>query len=84
MGVELVADKAKRTPFDLGLRIPVRIMKMTQASGLICRGLPGGNTIAFSPPLVISREEVDIVVERFGGTLDQAMDEFRKDAIWRG
>jgi L-2,4-diaminobutyrate transaminase len=84
MGVELVANKAKRTPFDLGHRIPPRIMKMTQAEGLICRGLPGGNTIAFSPPLVISRDEVDIIVERFGKTLDQAMDEFRRDGIWRG
>ncbi len=84
MGVELVADKPSKRGFDLAHKVPQRMMKLALAEGLICRGLPGGNTIAFSPPLVIEEDEVDVLVDRFGKTLDRAVDEFRKEGIWTG
>jgi L-2,4-diaminobutyrate transaminase len=84
MGVELVADKASKRPFDLAQRVPARVMQIGLADGLIIRGLPQGNTMALSPPLVIKEDEVDVIVERFKRALDQAMDQFRAEGIWSG
>ena len=84
MGVELVADKASKRPFDLAQRVGPRVMQLCLADGLITRGLPQGNTMAFSPPLVIKEDEVDVIVERFKRALDRAMDQFRAEGIWTG
>jgi L-2,4-diaminobutyrate transaminase len=84
MGVELVADKARKTPLAPAHRVPLRVMKAALAEGLILRGLPGGNTIAFSPPLVISEGEVEQVVERFAKVLNGIAEAFRSEGIWRG
>ncbi|MGH6912335.1 MAG: aminotransferase class III-fold pyridoxal phosphate-dependent enzyme, partial [Geminicoccales bacterium] len=84
LGVELVAEKVGKEPFDLALKVPARVVKLALAEGLICRGLPGGNTVAFSPPLVITEDEVETVALRFGKALAKAMDELRAEGIWRG
>jgi len=84
MGVELVADKAQKTPFPLPQRVPVQVMRLAQGEGLITRGLPGGNTMAFSPPLVISEDEVEQIVSRFDATLAKAMDALRREGLWQG
>ncbi|MFN8371792.1 MAG: aspartate aminotransferase family protein [Anaerolineae bacterium] len=65
-GVEIVADKGTRQP-DAALAN--RIMKLALDRGLRSR-VVGGNTLAFSPPLSISEEEVDEIVKRLGSALD--------------
>jgi L-2,4-diaminobutyrate transaminase len=72
-GVELVADKATRRRFDpaLGARVAQRCME----DGLIVRPLPGGHVIALSPPLCITRAQVDQVVDGLARGLDQVRDE---------
>jgi L-2,4-diaminobutyrate transaminase len=82
LGVELVADKADRMPFPLDRRVPARMMKLCLEEGLILRGLPGGNTLAFSPPLIIREAEVDQIVARFGRALAKAEAAFRADGTW--
>jgi putrescine---pyruvate transaminase len=41
------------------------------ARGVIGRALPYANTVAYSPPLIISDEEVDELVEATGAVLDE-------------
>jgi L-2,4-diaminobutyrate transaminase len=84
MGVELVADRARKTPFDLKHRVAARVMKLCLEEGLILRGLPGGNTMALSPPLVVSEDEIEQITQRFGRSLDKAGQAFKSDGIWRG
>lgn len=64
-GVEIVADKDSKTP-DAALA--GKIAKMAQDRGLRTRTL--GSTLAFSPPLVISEEEIDEIVSILGGVMD--------------
>ncbi|MCA9908066.1 MAG: aspartate aminotransferase family protein, partial [Anaerolineae bacterium] len=64
-GVEIVTDKDSRTP-DAALA--GKIAKMAQDRGLRTRTL--GSTLAFSPPLVISEEEIDEIVSILGGVMD--------------
>jgi len=64
-GVEIVADKATKTPDPA---LAMRIFKAAQAHSL--RSRPLGATLAFAPPLVISEEEVDEIVKRLGAAMD--------------
>jgi L-2,4-diaminobutyrate transaminase len=60
--VELAADPVTRTPFPEEERIGARVAAEALERGLIVRALPHGDIIGFSPPLVISREDVDAAV----------------------
>lgn len=64
-GVEIVKDKATREP-DLAKAL--EIYNLCLARGLRTRNV--GNTLAFSPPLSITAEEVDLIVEILGGVID--------------
>ncbi len=70
-GVELVADKARRTPFTPALAVAPKVVALCQKHGLIVR--PLGNTIAVSPPLVITAEEIDMLIARLSAALDEAV-----------
>ncbi|MFN3448142.1 MAG: aspartate aminotransferase family protein, partial [Roseococcus sp.] len=78
--VELVADKAERRNFDPALKIGPRLVKHGEAQGLILRSLPN-DSIAFSPPLVITEAEIEEMLERFGRALDALAVELRREAI---
>jgi 4-aminobutyrate--pyruvate transaminase len=67
--LEMVADKAARTPFDPALKVGPRIASAAREHGLITRAM--GDTMGFSPPLVISEAEVVEMFTRFGRALDE-------------
>ncbi|MCC6615493.1 MAG: aspartate aminotransferase family protein [Anaerolineae bacterium] len=64
-GVELVTDKDSKTPDPA---LAGKIAKMAQDRGLRTRTL--GSTLAFSPPLIISEEEIDEIVSILGSVMD--------------
>ena len=70
VGVELVADKKTKASLPPKARAAPRVMRACLERGLVLRGLPGGTTLAFSPPLCISTAEIEDVVQRFRGALD--------------
>ena len=55
--IELVRDRARKTPFDAEQAIGRRLSDQLAQLGLLCR--PLGNAIALSPPLVVRDAEVD-------------------------
>jgi len=59
LGIEMVSDKAKRTLMTRSSDIPARVAKAAYKAGLMVR-ISGPNLI-LSPPLVITREEVDFM-----------------------
>jgi len=69
-GVELMADKAARTPFPPGLGVGLRVQGGCEAAGLIVRAI--GDRIAFTPPLIIDEGEIGEMCRRFGQGLDAA------------
>ena len=66
--VELVRDKDTKTPFDPVHGVGAYLGKRALEYGLIVRTI--GETIAFSPPLIVTDEEIDLILERFGRALD--------------
>jgi len=66
--VELVRDKNTREPFDPKHAVGAACVKLAQKNGLLMRAL--GDTLAFSPPLIITEPEIDDFLARLGKTLD--------------
>ena len=68
-GMELMADKATRTPFEAGTA-GAAADKFGRQNGLILRVI--GDRLAFAPPLIITEDEVDHMLAMLSKTLDQA------------
>ncbi len=62
-GVQLVADKSSRTLPDAAAKIPMNVTKLMLEKGVIIRPLATVATLAISPPLTISKEEIDRLVQ---------------------
>ncbi len=61
--IELAANPALRTPFDPARGVANYFVSRAQQHGLIVRALVG-DVVAFSPPLIISEAEIDLLLER--------------------
>ena len=66
--VELVEDKATRAPAN---DMAKRVTQLCQDNGLIVRNV-AGCALALCPPLVISRAQVDELVDKLARSIDQA------------
>jgi 4-aminobutyrate--pyruvate transaminase len=78
--VELVADKASATNFDPKLKIGARLVKLCEANGVIGRALPN-DSLAFSPPLIITAEEIGEMLDGVGRALDELTVQLRREQI---
>lgn len=77
--VEFVKSKDPLVAFDPSERIGIRIARRSMELGVITRALPAADTIAFSPPFVVTESELDVMVE----TTRRAADEIASE-IGRG
>jgi L-2,4-diaminobutyrate transaminase len=73
LGIELVQDKVARAPFPREKLVGRRLLRKLFARGLISRAL--GDTLVFAPPLVLKRSELDEIVTKFKGGLDDLLRE---------
>ncbi len=71
--VELVADKATRARFQPLGAVGKFVRERCEDLGVITRQISASDTIAFSPPLIITEAEIDEVFDVFGRALDDAM-----------
>ncbi|MBC8338110.1 MAG: aspartate aminotransferase family protein [Rhodospirillales bacterium] len=80
-GVELVADRASKEPFDPALKLNARIKKHAMDRGLIC--YPGGGTadgargdhVLLAPPFIIDGQQVRDLVGLLGDAIDAALND---------
>jgi len=78
IGVEFVADRESRSPFDPELRVTEVVREHTLAEGLICYPVSGtidgvaGDVAIISPPYNASDEVLDELVERFANAIRKA------------
>jgi L-2,4-diaminobutyrate transaminase len=73
--LEFVADKTEKRRFDAALKVGPRISAAALQEGLIARAMPHGDILGFSPPLVITRAEVDLLIERAKRAVDKVAGE---------
>lgn len=68
-GIELVSDRATRTNFGPDAGAAHKIFVAARKRGVIVR--PVGNVIILSPPLVLTRADIDRIVDTLHETLDE-------------
>jgi adenosylmethionine-8-amino-7-oxononanoate aminotransferase len=68
LAVEMVADKAAKTPLPKASDIPTRVARAAYRRGLMVR-VSGGNLI-LSPPLVITEAELATLCDRLEAAFD--------------
>ena len=78
--VELVADKATHGNFDPGAKVGARLMKLCEQNGVIVRAV-ANDSLCFSPPLVITTEEIDDMLDRVSASLDELTVQLRREQI---
>ena len=61
--VELVEDKASRSFFEPAGQVGPKIAAALLKRGVIARAMPQGDILGFAPPLCLSEDEADIVVD---------------------
>jgi 4-aminobutyrate---pyruvate transaminase len=77
--VELVKDKASKASFAPPGKVGAQCAKFAQDRGLICRAIM--DSLAFSPPLVISEDEIDEMFDRFAGALKDTSDWIAREGL---
>ena len=78
VAVEFAADKAARRFFQPQSQVHRIVARKVLEEGVLLRALPYGEIVSFSPPLCITRSEIDEAVNRFSRALERAMPELRQ------
>jgi len=78
IGLELVADRTRKTPFDPTRAIYARVLDEAMARGLLCYPTGGcidgrlGDHVLLAPPFTISDDELDQLVDRLAAAITAA------------
>jgi len=78
-GVELVQNKSTKEAFDPSAKVGIKLVSIAQERGLIGRAI--GDTIAFSPPLIISDEEIEEMIGIFAAALEETHDWAKNEGL---
>jgi adenosylmethionine-8-amino-7-oxononanoate aminotransferase len=77
--IELVADRATKTPFDPALKLNQKIKAMAFANGLGCYPAGGtvdggkGDHVMLAPPYIATADDIDMIVDRLGVAVDSVL-----------
>ena len=80
--IECVADRESMNPLKLDNEVGKRIDRHCQELGPLVRPLI--NMCVMSPPLVITREQVDDMVSILREGISRTMDDLRREGLWQG
>ena len=78
-GVELVADRETKAPFDPSRKINAKIKAAAFEAGLICYPMGGtidgvqGDHVLLAPPFIIEDAQIDELVGKLSGAIDKAL-----------
>lgn len=84
IGIELVADRTTKAPFKRPMKLAETYKKQAMANGMLCYPSGGsadtneGDHIMLAPPLIITSEEVDEIVEIVERTLNETLAKIEK------
>ncbi|MEZ5913703.1 MAG: aminotransferase [Paracoccaceae bacterium] len=78
--VECVADRNSKNPLELDKEVGARIDAHCQDLGLMVRPLI--NMCVFSPPLIISTDEIDQMFDILAEGIRRASDDLAREGLW--
>ncbi|WP_458734344.1 aminotransferase [Zobellella taiwanensis] len=80
--LEFSSNKARREHFDPNLKVGPQIAAACLEQGLIARAMPHGDILGFAPPLVVTKGEVDDIVERTLRAVNKVTDKLVRSGEW--
>ncbi|MGR7922551.1 aminotransferase [Zobellella denitrificans] len=80
--LEFSSNKARREHFDPNLKVGPQIAAACLEQGLIARAMPHGDILGFAPPLVVTKGEVDDIVERTARAVNKVTDKLVRSGEW--
>ncbi len=80
--VDCVADRDSKNPLQLDKDVGKRIDAHCQELGLLVRPLI--NMCVMSPPLTITKDQIDDMVAILCEGISRTMDDLRSEGVWRG
>jgi adenosylmethionine-8-amino-7-oxononanoate aminotransferase len=80
--VECVADRESNDPLELDKDVGKRIDQHCHDLGLLVRPLI--NMCVMSPPLTITRDQIDDMVSILREGISRTMDDLRREGVWNG
>jgi 4-aminobutyrate--pyruvate transaminase len=78
--IELTPDKANKGSFDPAAKVAPYMVARCHEHGVVLRALPS-DTVAFCPPLIISENEIGMVMERATKALDDTWEYVQKEGL---
>lgn len=69
-GVQLVSSREPRRFFEPSVAFGARVAALAEEGGLIVRAI--GDTIAICPPLIITEDEIETLIDRLGQAIETA------------
>lgn len=76
--LEFMADPKSKKPFDPSLKVSVKVMDALRRQGVLLRAL--GDSLVCAPPLIISGEEIELIVSALSVALDEVYTWTKKQA----
>ena len=79
-GMEFVADRDSKTPFDPAHKVHAKVKKAAFDAGLICYPMGGtldgrrGDHVLLAPPFIIEDAQIDELVDKLATAVDIALD----------
>ncbi len=78
-GIEIVADRVTKAPFDPALGLAGKVKKAAFDEGLICYPMPGtrdgkhGDHVLLAPPFIATKPELDAMVDMLARAIDRVL-----------
>ncbi len=72
-GIELVADRRSKTPFEPKAGVAPQVVRFAEQEGLIVRAL-AGDVVSICPPLIITPTQIDELFDRLRRALDRSLE----------
>ena len=78
-GIELVSDRATKTPFNPELKLHARIKSQAMNNGLLVYPMGGtidgrsGDHVLLAPPFIVTESDVDHIVDRLAVSVEAAL-----------
>ena len=75
-GIELVADRASKAPFDPSLKVHALVKKDAMSRGLLCYPFGGtvdgrqGDHVLLAPPFIATRQDLQEIAARLAASID--------------
>jgi len=79
--IELVADRASKTPFDPALKVHARIKNHAMTRHMMCYPMGGtadghrGDHVLLAPPYIVTEDQIEEIVKRLKDAVDAAVGE---------